>query len=165
MKIICYFLCVFLLLWFNTAYAKKCQSEYDKFSRIQLQQKQAHSAQKSIKLHQKEQSAWKRWQDCKKGKKAKKKSKKKKNKQRNTHNTTQSMKLVLQPSGSAFATRKAVVIKGKYRGEKQQAWLQYYKMPKACKKPATTQKFAACLENKEQQQKNNLLNREGCTKY
>lgn len=43
---------------------------------------------------------------------------------------------------------KSLSFRGKFSGEKQKAWLRYYKQPKQCGKPKSLQVFAWCTEHK-----------------
>ncbi|QDP02176.1 hypothetical protein [Thalassotalea sp. PS06] len=45
----------------------------------------------------------------------------------------------------------SLVIRGKFTGEKQVAWLKYYQPEKACRRPKTTSMFAKCLAIRDQQ--------------
>lgn len=141
---------IFLLSSFNS-FSKNCENYRTKHLVIQNKQKQGHSAKESIRLQEKERVAWQKWQDCKKGKLNKKKNKLIKSK-RKIYKPKVNEKIIKLEQGSAFSTNKGLVVKGKYKGRKQQAWLNYYKMPQGCKKPKSTQQFAACLYEKEQQQ-------------
>lgn len=150
--IICLIILTFIFYSFNV-FAKNCESYRKKHLAIQIKQKQGHSAKESIRLQEKERIAWQKWQSCKKGKFNKKK--KTPIKQKRTigeYKSKVNEKIIKLQQGSAFSTNKSLVVKGKYKGVKQQAWLSYYQIPKGCKKPKSTQQFAACLHEKEQQQ-------------
>jgi hypothetical protein len=45
-----------------------------------------------------------------------------------------------------------LIVKAKYQGRKQQAWLDFYQRPEKCRRPKTTQMFAYCLEDERKQQ-------------
>lgn len=150
MKIIFCLIAFILLLGSFNCFADICENYRKKHLAIQNQQKQGHSAKESIRLQEKERVAWQKWQDCKKGKnRTKKKTIKPK---RKIYKPTNNKKTIKFEQDFVFTTNNALVVKGKYKGKKQQAWLNYYKMPKDCKKPKSTQQFAACLNEKEQQQ-------------
>ncbi len=135
------------------ALANKCASYREKYQKIQLKQKQAHSARQSATLQKQELAAWQNWMDCKKGKLKPKKAKKKTPVVKKEPRKSHSHKIIMLQAGSAFESQQGVVVKGEYSGVKQQAWLDYYQPEKKCKRPKSTQTFAYCLAEKEKQQK------------
>lgn len=135
------------------ALANKCASYREKYQKIQLKQKQAHSARQSVTLQKQELAAWQNWMDCKKGKLKPKKAKKKTSVASKEPRKSHSKKIVTLQAGSAFESQQGVVVKGEYSGIKQQAWVDYYQPEKKCKRPKSTQTFAYCLVEKEKQKK------------
>lgn len=146
---------VFLLfiLLSAQALASKCVSYREKYQKVQLKQKQAHSARQSGTLQKQELAAWQNWMDCKKGKLKPKKAKKKTQTANKESRKSHSQKIIMLQAGSAFESQQGLVVKGEYSGVKQQAWLDYYQPEKKCKRPKSTQTFAYCLVEKEKQQK------------
>ena len=143
-----------LLLSTDTFAANKCQPYKDKLLNIQRLQKEGHSAKQSVRFHQQEQKAWQTWMDCKKGK-LKRKSKRKKGSSKQVSNKAlkvKPQKIIRLNPGSAFENKQGVVVKGKYSGKKQQAWLNFYQPLAKCRKPKSTQTFAFCLNDREKQQ-------------
>ncbi|MGJ8691551.1 MAG: hypothetical protein ACSHW0_03650 [Thalassotalea sp.] len=133
--------------------ANRCQPYKDKFTHIQRLQKQGHSVKQSITLHERERKAWQKWMDCKKGKLKKKSKSKKKAASTLILPAYQSpKKLIALDPGSVFDNKKGVTVKGKYSGKKQQAWLDFYQPLEKCRKPKSTQAFALCLQDRDQQQ-------------
>ena len=55
-------------------------------------------------------------------------------------------------AGTTFTQHSAIVIKSKFQGDKQIAWLEYYQKPSKCHHPKTLGVFAYCNEDKLQQQ-------------
>lgn len=45
-------------------------------------------------------------------------------------------------------SRHAVVIKGRYKGDKQNYWLKFYTPPYECIKPKSTSQFASCMNHR-----------------
>lgn len=136
---------------FPTVAKKACQQYRDKLQNIQAQQRQGHTAKQSVRLHQREQKAWKTWQDCKKGKLASKKKRKQNKATVSLPVKARDIEIVTLKQGSAFDTKQGVRVKADFSGADQQAWLDYYQMPVACRKPKTTQQFAFCMEDREKQ--------------
>ena len=147
---------IFCLLAFLISYqlcAKEdCQEYFEKLQHIQLLQKTKHSASTSVSLHKREQEAFDKWQACKKGKLNTKTSNKKAKPSLEEAQRQKQEKIVKLMPGSAFSSKKDIVLKGKYQGAMQQAWLDYYKQPDHCYTPKNTQVFAQCMEDRIRQQ-------------
>lgn len=130
---------------------KECASLLTKLHNVQAQQRSGQSLKNSNRLRKKEDLSRKNWWECENNKNKKKRSstnkkyKVLKKKSANVYKKNKSAKHV-------FASNK-LVIKGKYSGQEQSKWLAFYKRPKKCARPKTTQVFAYCMEHKEQQQK------------
>jgi hypothetical protein len=150
MKLITFF--IMINLFSLPIFAKiQCESYFNKLQNIQALQRKAHSASASVSLQNRERDAFLLWQRCKKGKIVNKTSKSKKQTKLVNVKKTQVKKIITLVPGSAFATEKAVIMKADYRGEMQQAWLNYYQSPKKCLQPKSTQIFAFCMEDRYQQ--------------
>ncbi len=138
----------------NAAAAKKqCAELLTKLHNIQAQQRQGQSLKNSNKLRSKEDLARERWWDCENNKTTAKTKKKKKRTAKKLKNEIKVVKRK-KPAKRVkqeFSSNK-LVIKGKYSGQKQVQWLAFYKRPKKCARPKTTQVFAYCMEYKEKQQ-------------
>lgn len=136
----------------TSAFAKKaCQAYRESLQNIQAQQRQGHSAKQSARLQERERKAWQKWQDCKKGKLSKKTKRKSKTRYVASPLKASEIEIVSLKQGSAFNTQQGVRMKADFTGADQQAWLDYYQMPKQCRKPKTTQQFAFCMEDREKQ--------------
>jgi len=145
----------FCFLFFNTAFAgkKACKPYLKKLHNIQAQQKVGHSGNKSRKLAERESKARDTWWQCQQGKLASKKKKRKsKTAAKKKSSTKVSYTRVWKNTSSKPLTNK-LILKAKYQGQKQQDWLDYYQQPKQCRRPKTTQIFAYCLEDEQQQQR------------
>jgi len=159
MKLIYSLIVVLALSSFESYGAKKhCAELLTKLHNVQSQQRQGYSLKKGERLRKKEDAARKQWWDCENNRnkpKAKSKRKKKKsklskttmNKKNNKHTRSKDNKNI--PQG--FSSNN-IVIKSKFSGEKQVQWLNFYKRPKKCARPKTTQIFAYCMEEKIEQQ-------------
>lgn len=141
---------------FSLNAANKCESYRDKLKQVQALQRVAHSTKTSVSLHRREQKAWQQWNDCKAGKlkpkAVKSKSAKGKKTQGKAVKKRNNEEIISLVEGSAFDSKKAVVIKAEYQGLQQQAWLNYYQPLRQCLRPTTLKLFAFCLAEKEQQQ-------------
>lgn len=149
----------FITLFSNGAIAgkKRCKSLLVKLQNIQAQQRQGYSAKKGASLQARLEKMRDKWWQCENTSKysqSKKKQKKKIklhkaiNKRVKTNTYTSNSHKVVKP----FTTSQAIVIKSRFKGKKQQAWLNYYQQPKKCNRAKTTQVFAFCVENKAIQQ-------------
>ena len=153
-----YLLLLLLMSWFtNTAYAakKECAVFLNKYHNIQAQQRQGQSIKSSNNLRKKEDLARERWWDCENNKTTniKKKNNKKpsaKSSKINENKTIKHYKNDKEPILS-FSSNK-LVLKGRYSGDKQFKWLDFYKRPKKCLRPKSTQIFAYCMDHKEKHQ-------------
>jgi len=151
----------FIMIFSSAAEAgkKRCKSLLEKLHTIQVQQRQGYSAKKGISLQvraEKVRDKWWRCENTSKYSQSKHKKKQKKqvkpskaiNKRVKTNTYTSNSHKVIKP----FVTSQAIVIKSRFKGKKQQAWLNYYQQPKKCNRAKTTQVFAFCVENKAKQQ-------------
>lgn len=123
--------------------ASKCQEEWDYLKKVQAQLRYKSTEYWRKKEHE----AHNIYQNCRKGK--------------NKKTTSRSSQIEIyknKKSKIKFKKYKKVgnpiaTVKGFYTGEKQNAWIKYYKTPKECKNPKTTSKFAKCLEHKRETSK------------
>lgn len=99
-----------------------------------------YSASKGEKLRAKERKLFDAYQSCLKSppKQSNKKGKKKKT------------SYITSPIDAPVIKwkNKSLSFRGKFSGEKQEAWLAYYKQPKKCVKPESLSVFAWCTEHK-----------------
>ncbi|WP_448568902.1 hypothetical protein [Thalassotalea ganghwensis] len=127
----------------------KCQSEWQSLKHTQ--QLMRHKSTET--LRQKEHKKAKAYQDCRRGKTKPKIEINKKNLTTNsTHKQRQNTasKSKINKSEPIKYTR-SINVSGKFSGEKQDAWLKHYQAPKECAHPKTTQQFAKCTENRNEQ--------------
>lgn len=155
-----------LMSFFSYAGKKQCQPYLDKLRNIQSMQKVGHSNSKGRSLSQREEKVREVWWQCQQGKLPKAKAKKSSNSSKSANSSTptkttpakksfvvsQKTKQAKTGSASEFNLTHKLVIKGKFQGEKQQRWLDYYQPPEKCIKPKSTQTFAFCMENRRLQQ-------------
>lgn len=129
---------IVIVLFSSSTFAKsKCQNEWDALKSVQSQLKHKSTEW----LRDKERKKHTEYQDCRRGK----------IKSINSNNQTKySEKRSSQPykTKRIIKTKKSNFsggIKGLFTGEKQNAWIRYYKKPKECIRPKTTKWFAKCL--------------------
>lgn len=157
MKLIQLLIIVISLSSFQSYGAKKhCAKLLTKFHNIQAQQRQGSSLKKSKQLRKKEDLARERWWNCESSR-SKPKVKSTKKKLKSSKNQSKKKTIKLYPSNKKadiprVFTSKSIVIKSKFKGNKQAQWLNFYKRPAKCAKPKTTQVFAYCMEDKTTQQ-------------
>ena len=129
-----------LLVISNQSLAKsKCEKEWDALKAVQAQLRHKSTEY----LRNKERIRHTEYQNCRKGK-----SKKSSN--------GNSVKTTYKPQKKYYSNKKVrnsfgnskVNIKSKFTGEKQEAWLAFYKTPKECIAPKTTTKFAKCINDR-----------------
>ena len=127
----------------------KCQSEW-----LSLKHTQKLMRHKSTeKLRQKEHKKAKAYQDCRRGKAKTKMDGTSENLTINsTHKHRQDTvsKRKINRSKPIKYSR-SINVRGKFSGEKQDAWLKHYIAPKECANPKTTQQFAMCTEHRNEQ--------------
>lgn len=138
---------------------KRCKPLLEKLHKVQALQRSSYSQKKGVSLRKREDKARDRWWQCenssaKSQKKVKKKSKGKAKRKRSNHKTSAQNKHVnskVKKAPSPFKTTKAIVLKSRYQGDKQQAWLAFYQQPSHCRRPKSLVEFAFCSENKQKQ--------------
>lgn len=153
------FTCVLIVIVFfvfpTVATAKtSCKPLLEKLHNIQALQRSGYSNNKGISLRKREDKARDKWWQCENGNsKTKKESKEKANKKSTTSDTIYSKRVKRKEinAGTPFETSNAIVIKSKYQGEKNQAWLKFYQQPNKCSRPKNLPEFAFCSENKQTQ--------------
>lgn len=130
-----------LLTVSNQTFAKsKCEREWNDLKSIQTQMRHRSTEY----LRNKEREKHKEYQDCRKGKK--KKSKKYK---RKANYNNQSTNNTYRKYTSNTITN-TVSLKGKFSGDKQDAWVQYYDKPQECIKPKDISQFSRCLKYRDE---------------
>ena len=135
---------------------KRCEPLLIKLHNIQTQQRQGYSIKKGISLQAKADKVRKQWWQCENNINSPRKKNKKKAKkvQKKKVISTTFDPVEIAKEIKPFATSKAIVVKSRFKGKKQQAWLDYYQAqkPDKCKRPKTTQIFAFCMEDKASKQ-------------
>jgi len=172
MKINIFTIALLLLLFSQSCAAGKerCKSFLAKIHNIQAQQRHGYSAKKGISLQKKADRARDTWWQCENSvnyhlakKVAKKTAKRSRNKKSLTKNKRQAKKKRRNPINAnilankkqhitPFYTNKAIVVRNRFKGKKQLAWLSYYQKPKKCHRVKSTKVFAFCMEDKTNQQ-------------
>jgi hypothetical protein len=138
---------------------KRCKPLLEKLHRVQALQRKPYSAQKGISLRNREDKARDLWWQCENGSSKTKKKINKKKKQQNKKSRTKgnyfsrTTKVKNKKNNVVipFKTSNAIVIKSKYKGDKQVAWLTFYQQPSQCIQPKKLSVFAFCSENKQAQ--------------
>ena len=143
-KIHMYKLVIFLFIIFSApSFAgSKCQTQWDSLKAVQQQLRH----QSYEWLRDKERRKHKEYQDCRKGKN----NKSSKTKKYTTSKQSAYTQYKQSPSYRPYrSTISKVNVTGRFKGDKQQAWLDYYHSPKGCKSPKTTSKFSTCLQHRD----------------
>jgi len=146
LALVCY------LFSFEVLAKKACQPYLTKLRDIQAQQRVGHSNSKGRSLAEREQKARNKWWQCQQGKLSKIKKKKDKKKTKRESSPKKSIIPRYRNNKTSTPFTNNLVIKGKYQGHQQQAWLDYYRKPDKCKRIKSTKVFAYCLEDEERQQ-------------
>jgi len=154
MQLIC--LLVFILFFSQHAVAgkKRCQSLLTKLQNIQAQQRQGYSAKKGISLQARADKARDKWWRCENTSKYSKSQRSKKGQRKSSKKQSKSTSVYKENEKETqpFISSQAIVIKSRFKGKKQQAWLNFYQQPKKCKHAKSTAVFAFCIEDKAKQQ-------------
>ena len=143
---------IFVIIASNKSYAKsKCELEWNALKAVQAQLKQ-----KSYEwLRKKEHEKHNEYQNCRKGKTNKLITDLKKEKISPKKNK-QIKKYMPKTEYSRNNNKYSGEIKGKFKGEKQDAWIKYYNKyrPIKCKTPKSIQIFSQCVKHKNNEAKN-----------
>lgn len=143
----------FVFSFSSYAGKKECQSYLAKLRNVQAQQRAGYGNVKGRTLADREQKARDKWWQCQQGKLPKAKKRNKRNKRKKKMVKVSNKKI---PIPSANGTNQSItnklVIKGKYQGQQQQDWLDYYQKPDKCKEVKSTKIFAYCIEDETRQQ-------------
>ena len=153
---------------------KRCKPLLVKLHNIQAMQRSGYSLKRGQSLRAREDKARAKWWTCEHSslekfkEKYSNKSKSKSNKEKagkstksagnslanNKNNYAKKNKEpVKSPQKSTvFNQHSAIVIKSKYQGDKQRAWLGFYQQPIKCKQPKSMTVFVYCNEDKLKQQ-------------
>lgn len=120
----------------------KCEFEWNALKSVQSQLRH----QSTEYLRDKERVKHQKYQDCRKGKnKTSTKVKAKKTYRYYAKNNNSYYKNTRNSFNNS-----PVTMKTKFKGEKQEAWLEYYRTPPECIKPKKTSVFATCLANRDE---------------
>lgn len=136
---------IILLITSNQTIAKsKCELEWNALKAVQSQLRQKSTEY----LRDKERIKHKEYQNCRKGKKKKSKTYKT---ETNHKKTKTKYKKNSYQKYSAKNIKYSGSIKGKFKGEKQKAWLNHYKTPRECISPKNISKFSRCLKYRDEE--------------
>ncbi|TMM47704.1 hypothetical protein [Colwellia ponticola] len=179
-KVITYIIIALLTLGYTTSVEakKRCKPLLAKLHNIQAMQRSGYSLKRGQSLRAREDKARAKWWACehsslakfkeKYGSKSKSESENKSNKKKaekstksagkslannKKHYAKKNKETVKSPQKSTvFNQHSAIVIKSKYQGDKQRAWLGFYQQPIKCKHPKSMAVFVYCNEDKLKQQ-------------
>lgn len=131
---------IFFLIVTNQSHAKsKCEFEWKQLKSIQSLLRQKSTEYLRKKEHEKHNE----YQNCRKNK----------NNSKSSQNTKNNYSDNLQYYASQYKRNtfknSPIQMKAKFKGEKQEAWIQSYITPKDCIKPKKISKFASCLSNRD----------------
>ena len=149
------YIVILLLLAPITEAKTRCKPLLEKLHNIQAMQRSGYSSKRGVSLRAREDKARDKWWQCETGR-SKKANKKNKKQSKSTNYRTKITKIKnvkgkTLKAGTPFKTSNAVVIKSKYKGDKNRAWLEFYQQPTRCHRPKNLQVFASCSENKQNQ--------------
>lgn len=134
-----------LLIVSNQAFAKsKCEREWNDLKNVQSQMRHKSTE----RLRDEEHYRHNEYQKCRKAKEKKTKSYK---------TNAKYKKAIYQKHSYAKNSTKnltnRVSLKGKFKEEKQDAWIQFYDKPKECILPESIQVFSKCLSDRDEEAK------------
>ena len=131
-----------LLIVSNQTFAKsKCEREWNDLKNVQSEMRHRSTE----RLRDEEHYRHNEYQNCRKGKNKKSKTYKTKTKHKKT--------AYKKHSYATYSTKNitnTVSLKGKFKDEKQDAWIQYYDKPKECLFPKNIQEFSKCLSYRDE---------------
>ncbi|XPF94276.1 hypothetical protein ACM9HF_20045 [Colwellia sp. RE-S-Sl-9] len=134
---------ILFLIITNKSYAKsKCEVELNELQHIQSLLRHKTSEY----LRDKEHKAHEKYQICR----SRKNNQSSNNKSKKIYSKKTTTKKKYYPNQYVKKSfgKSTVKIKGKFKGDKQNAWIEYYKTPKECIKPKSTSQFASCLNKR-----------------
>jgi hypothetical protein len=139
------FILLILIIFSHQSFAgSKCPDEWNALKSIQ-----SHLRNNSTEwARSEERRRHKTYQECRKRKNnTLTKTKSYSNKSQETYNQFETL-----PENKAYRSSISKVnIKGRFKGYKQQAWLDYYRAPARCQSPKNSQQFSKCLQNRDNQ--------------
>lgn len=142
------FLVVLTLLSFQSFASKsKCPNEWNSLKSIQKQMKLGHRASEMEYLKKEERKRFTAYEHCRKGRNANSKN------TVNSANQNLTKRYLYNKSRSSKSNvfkGASINIKGRFSGEKQNAWFDYYNKPKECIKPKSTSQFAKCIVHRDE---------------
>jgi len=142
------FLVVLILLSFQSfAFKSKCPSEWSSLKNIQKQMKLGHRVAEMERLKKEERKRFTAYENCRKGRNSNSKNTVKSANQSRTKQYSYSNS---RSSRANVFKGASVNIKGRFSGEKQRAWIDYYRKPKECIKPKSTSQFAKCMAHRDE---------------
>lgn len=133
----------------------ECDSYKKEYQKIQLTQQGSHPINERIVLHNQAQAAWETWMSCAK-------SGEQHDESLVNIETTADIAITegheckhdIVSTRSTFDNDNPIIIKASYQGDKQLAWLNFYKRNEVCFTPENTQVLAFCLADKKRQKDN-----------
>jgi hypothetical protein len=170
-SIYCFLFLLTLLFTLNANGKKRCKPFLEKLHNIQKMQRQGYSLKRGQSLRIKEDQARDKWWQCENislAKFTKKQGKKKKSSRKKIQKVaTRTPRIIIKSkskrtkrakvrymssTNATFNQTSAIVIKSKYQGNKNSAWLAFYQKPTKCLRPKSFAVFAYCTENRREQQ-------------
>jgi hypothetical protein len=130
------------VLFSNPVFAElKCKKEWDALKNVQTQLRHKSTEWLRDKEHKKHT----KYQECRKN------TNKKSNSNSRAKNYGKQSIQLYKPKQLANIKKPNYSgnIKGLFTGEKQNSWIKYYKKPKDCIRPKSTQWFAKCLKHRD----------------
>ena len=136
----------FLVVFSTSSFAKKadCITEKQQLQHIQKIMKKGYKPRLGERYRQIEREKHNAYQICRKNKNNSSKSTKVKKQNQPTKKKYSSF-YKSRKYNRPLVSRGTINMRGKFKGEKQSAWLKHYKTPKNCITPKTPSEFAKCL--------------------
>lgn len=122
----------------------RCQADWDNLKAIQTKMRHGDNSESTRDRERKLHSIY---QQCRMGKTDKISPQKSSPLKQQSSNHRR--KVYYSNAKNPFQDAK-VAVKGRYEGEKQKAWVDYYRAPPECKKPKSTSAFAKCMAHRDE---------------
>ena len=141
-----YLILPFLVIFSTSSYAKRtdCITEKKQLQNIQKIMKKGYKPRLGEYYRKIEREKHDAYQICRRNKNNSSKKTNVKNHKKQTKKNYSSLNKS-RNYNRPLVSRGTINIKGKFKGEKQSAWLRHYKTPKNCLTPKTIPEFAKCL--------------------
>ncbi|MDO6426834.1 hypothetical protein Q4489_07410 [Thalassotalea sp. 1_MG-2023] len=147
----CLIFIVFLLSSYSVYAKQDCTREYNNLKSHQKVMRNGGSSSRMAQLAKEEHVIASEYQDCRSGKNKASKNKNTIKKQVKSNNRPATKRQLSFSKQKPIKYTRPISFSGRFKGEKQVAWVEFYETPNECLKPKSTQAFAKCMAHRDEQ--------------